>query len=120
MHGLIIDTTNQPWEESRGFQLAELERPSLDEAHNSDDASSVIVKVKYAGVCGSDRGLWYRNAFKDQFLAALERDKKPSRVVGHEFVGEVVEVGSKVNSLYWDPDPKKRCQNRSRQPGFGR
>lgn len=106
MHGLIIDTTNQPWEESRGFQLAELERPSLDEAHNSDDASSVIVKVKYAGVCGSDRGLWYRNAFKDQFLAALERDKKPSRVVGHEFVGEVVEVGSKVNSLYWDPDPK--------------
>ena len=46
MHGLIIDTTNQPWEESRGFQLAELERPSLDEAHNSDDASSVIVKVK--------------------------------------------------------------------------
>jgi threonine 3-dehydrogenase len=67
MHGLIIDTTNQPWEESRGFQLAELERPSLDEAHNSDDASSVIVKVKYAGVCGSDRGLWYRNAFKDQF-----------------------------------------------------
>ncbi len=106
MHGLIIDTTNQPWDESRGFQLAELERPSLDEAHNSDDASSVIVKVKYAGVCGSDRGLWYRNAFKDQFLAALERDKKPSRVVGHEFVGEVVEVGSKVNSLYWDPDPK--------------
>ena len=106
MHGLIIDTTNQPWEESRGFQLAELERPSLDEAHNSDDASSVIVKVKYAGVCGSDRGLWYRNAFKDQFLAALERVQKPSRVVGHEFVGEVVEVGSKVNSLYWDPDPK--------------
>jgi threonine 3-dehydrogenase len=43
---------------------------------------------------------------KTSFLAALERDKKPSRVVGHEFVGEVVEVGSKVNSLYWDPDPK--------------
>lgn len=106
MQGLIIDTQNQPWEESRGFELAELERPSLDEANNSDDASSVIVKVKFAGVCGSDRGLWHRNSFRDQFLNALERDQKKQRIVGHEFVGEVVEVGSKVNSLYWDPDPK--------------
>ena len=106
MHGLIIDTQNQPWDDSKGFVRAELPVPSLSEAHNSDDASSVIVKVNYAGVCGSDRGLWHRTAFKDQFLAALARDQKQSRVVGHEFVGEVVEVGSKVNSLYWDPDPK--------------
>lgn len=106
MHGLIIDTADQPWDESRGFKLAELERPTLNESENMDDASSVIVKVKYAGVCGSDRGLWYRNAFREQFLAALARDHTAQRVVGHEFVGEVVEVGSKVNSLYWDPDPK--------------
>ncbi len=106
MRGLIIDTTNQTWDESRGFSLAELERPTLNEAADPDDASSVIVRVKYAGVCGSDRGLWYRNAFKDQFLKALDRDSIKSRVVGHEFVGEVVEAGSKVNSLYWDPDPK--------------
>ncbi|MGB4800181.1 MAG: alcohol dehydrogenase catalytic domain-containing protein [Candidatus Saccharimonadales bacterium] len=106
MRGLIIDTTDQPWEESRGFKLTELERPTLNEVENPDDASSVIVKVKFAGICGSDRGLWYRNAFKDQFLAALERDGKKQRVTGHEFVGEVVEIGSKVNSLYWDPDPK--------------
>ena len=106
MRGLIIDTTNQTWDESRGFSLAELERPTLNETADPDDASSVIVRVKYAGVCGSDRGLWYRNAFKDQFLKALDRDSIKSRVVGHEFVGEVVEAGSKVNSLYWDPDPK--------------
>ena len=106
MRGLIIDTANQTWDESRGFSLAELERPTLNEAADPDDASSVIVRVKYAGVCGSDRGLWYRNAFKDQFLKALDRDSIKSRVVGHEFVGEVVEAGSKVNSLYWDPDPK--------------
>ncbi len=106
MHGLVIDTSEKPWEASRGFTLTEVERPALNETENSDDASSVIVKVKYAGVCGSDRGLWYRNAFKEQFLTALERDHKKQRVVGHEFVGEVVEVGSKVNSLYWDPDPK--------------
>ena len=106
MRGLIIDTANQTWDESRGFSLAELERPTLNEAADPDDASSVIVRVKYAGVCGSDRGLWYRNAFKEQFLKALDRDSIKSRVVGHEFVGEVVEAGSKVNSLYWDPDPK--------------
>lgn len=106
MHGLVIDTQKQSWDESRGFELADLDRPSLNESADPDDAHSVIIKVKYAGVCGSDRGLWYRNAFKDQFLRALERDGKSSRIVGHEFVGEVVEVGSKVNSLYWDPDPK--------------
>lgn len=106
MQGLIIDTAAHAWDESRGFTLAELEKPTLNEHEDPDDASSVIVRVKFAGVCGSDRGLWYRNAFKDQFLTALERDGKKQRVVGHEFVGEVVEVGSKVNSLYWDPDPK--------------
>lgn len=106
MKGFVIDTSQVPWQDSRGFTLAELPMPTLDEAHNPDDASAVIVKVQYAGVCGSDRGLWHRAAFKDQFLAALERDGKTQRVVGHEFVGEVVEAGSKVNSLYWDPDPK--------------
>ncbi|QQS19558.1 alcohol dehydrogenase catalytic domain-containing protein [Candidatus Saccharibacteria bacterium] len=106
MRGLVIDTAQQTWDESRGFSLAQLDKPRLDEALFPDDASSVIVRIKYAGVCGSDRGLWYRNAFKDQFLSALERDSKKQRVVGHEFLGEVVEAGSKVNSLYWDPDPK--------------
>lgn len=106
MNGLVIDTTERPWDESRGFILADVDRPTLDEGKDPDDASSVIIRVKYAGVCGSDRGLWYRNAFREQFLTALDRDNKKSRVVGHEFVGEVVEVGSKVNSLYWDPDPK--------------
>ena len=106
MHGLVIDTTEQSWDESRGFTLTELEKPSLNESQDPEDASSVIVRIKYAGVCGSDRGLWYRNAFKQQFLGALERDGIQKRVVGHEFVGEVVEAGSKVNSLYWDPDPK--------------
>ena len=106
MNGLVIDTAQQPWDQTRGFTLKQLDKPALNESHDPDDASAVIVRMKYTGVCGSDRGLWYRNAFKDQFLQALERDGKQERVVGHEFVGEVVEAGSKVNSLYWDPDPK--------------
>lgn len=105
MNGLIIDTEKNPWDASKGFELANLERPTLNEKDTPSDASSVIVKVLYAGVCGSDRGLWYRAAFKDQFHEALERQKKSRRIVGHEFVGEIVEAGSMVESLYSDPDP---------------
>lgn len=110
MKALVIDTAEKPWDESRGFELRDLERPTLDEANDPADAASVIIKLKYAGVCGSDRGLWYRNAFKDQFHEALERDGKKSRVVGHEFVGEIVEAGSMVKSLYSDPDPLNRAK----------
>lgn len=80
--------------------------PTLDEANNPADAAAVIIKVRYAGVCGSDLGLWNRAAFKDMFLSSLERDGKTRRVVGHEFVGEIVEAGSMVKSLYSDPDPQ--------------
>lgn len=106
MKALVIDTAAQPWENSKGFLLKDLEKPKLDEANNPDDASCVIVKILYAGVCGSDRGLWYRAAFKENFLGALKRDQKTERVVGHEFVGEIVEEGSQVASLYKDPDPQ--------------
>lgn len=105
MKALVIDTNTQPWEESKGFILKDIDRPKLDEANNPDDASCVILKILYAGVCGSDRGLWYRTAFKENFLGALQRDGKSERVVGHEFVGEIVEQGSQVASLYTDPDP---------------
>lgn len=106
MKALVIDTDAQPWEESKGFILKDIERPTLDEANNPDDASCVILKILYAGVCGSDRGLWYRAAFKENFLGALQRDGKTQRVVGHEFVGEIIEQGSQVASLYRDPDPQ--------------
>ncbi len=103
--GLTLNIASQPWEESRGFSLSELPMPHLDEANNPADAASVILKVRYAGVCGSDLGLWNRTAFKDMFHAALERDGKTSRVVGHEFVGEIIAAGSMVKALYSDPDP---------------
>lgn len=102
--GLVIDLSTQSWEESRGFSLTDLPMPTLDEAANPADAAAVILKVRYAGVCGSDLGLWNRSAFKDMFLAALARDGKTRRVVGHEFVGEIVEAGSMVKALYSDPD----------------
>ena len=103
---LTFDAKKDGWEKSRGFVLREVPMPLLDEKKNPDDALSVIVKIKYAGVCGSDRGLWYRKAFKDLVHDSLAREKKSMRVTGHEFVGEVVEVGSMVSRLYHDPDEK--------------
>jgi threonine 3-dehydrogenase len=104
MKALVIDTSDQPWEESRGFTLVDEAMPELDEANNPADAASVIVKLQYAGVCGTDRGLWYRAAFKDAFIQHLKDENKQRRIVGHEFVGEIVAAGSMVKSLYSDPD----------------
>jgi threonine 3-dehydrogenase len=108
--GLVIDLSDKSWDDSRGFTLVDLPMPTLDEAKNPSDAASVILKIRYAGVCGSDLGLWNRTAFKDMFLSSLKRDAKTQRVVGHEFVGEIVEAGSMVKSLYSDPDPQNRAK----------
>lgn len=105
MQGLIIDTATTPWERSRGFTKTTLAMPTLDESTNPSDATSVIVKVNYAGVCGSDRGLWHRTAFRDLLHDSLARERKTQRIVGHEFVGEIVAAGSAVAALYADPDP---------------
>ncbi|HVX57302.1 MAG TPA: alcohol dehydrogenase catalytic domain-containing protein, partial [Candidatus Saccharimonadales bacterium] len=94
--GLVIDLSEQSWDDSRGFSLTDLPMPTLDEKNNPADAASVILKIRYAGVCGSDLGLWNRTAFKDMFLSSLKRDGLTRRVVGHEFVGEIIEAGSMV------------------------
>lgn len=103
---LTFDTEKDGWDKSQGFTMREVPMPVLDEQANPEDALSVILKVKYAGVCGSDRGLWYRTAFKDLVHDSLTREQKTQRIMGHEFVGEVVEMGSMVKRLYNDLDEK--------------
>lgn len=50
----------------------------------------VLIKVKAAGICGSDVHIYHgKNAFAIY-----------PRVVGHEFVGEIEKVGSKVANLH--------------------
>lgn len=101
---LTFDKEKDGWDTSRGFVMRDVPMPVLDESKNPEDALSVILKIKYAGVCGSDRGLWYRNAFKEMVHTSLEKEGKTTRVNGHEFVGEIVEAGSMVERLYYDPD----------------
>jgi threonine 3-dehydrogenase len=103
---LTFDTKKDGWEKSRGFVMREVPMPVLDEKKNPEDALSVILKIRYAGVCGSDRGLWYRNAFKELVHESLAREKKTMRINGHEFVGEIVQMGSMVQRLYNDLDEK--------------
>lgn len=103
---LTFDKEKDGWEKSKGFVMREVPMPVLDEKSNPEDALSVILKVRYAGVCGSDRGLWYRTAFRDLVASSLEKEGKSLRINGHEFVGEVVEMGSMVARLYNDLDPK--------------
>jgi len=107
---LTLDLKKDGWEKSRGFVMRDIPMPVLDEKNNPNDATSVILEIRYAGVCGSDRGIWYRNAWKDGVHDSLRRESKSMRITGHEFLGEVVEMGSMVESLYQDPDPHNQAK----------
>ena len=99
---LTLDIAQDGWNSSRGFIKREISMPTLDEKNHPEDALSVIVRVRYAGMCGSDRGIWNRVAFTDLFHSALAKEGKTLRILGHEFVGEVVETGSLVPHLYYE------------------
>ncbi len=114
---LTIDLKQDGWDgnlpagrQGKGFVMREVPMPVLDEKKNPEDALAVILKVRYAGVCGSDRGLWYRTAFKDMVFESLKKEDKTMRITGHEFVGEIVEAGSMVQRLYHDQDEKNHAK----------
>lgn len=65
-------------------EISIVERP-IPECKDNE----VLIKVKAAGICGSDVHIYHgKNAFATY-----------PRVVGHEFAGEIVKVGSQVNKL---------------------
>jgi len=60
MKSLVFDKSSMVWDKSRGFIKREMPLPVLDETGDPHDADNVLVKVIYAGFCGSDRGIWNR------------------------------------------------------------
>lgn len=62
----------------------------------------VLVKVKAAGICGSDIGRWIIGPSKVPFTS-------DPYVGGHEFAGEVVEVGRRVTA--WKPGDRVVSDN---------
>jgi threonine 3-dehydrogenase len=99
MLALTFDKKRESWEGSTGLVRERIPVPTLGEP-NGADRSHVIIRVKYAGFCGSDRGIWWRKAFGDMILGSLEEEAKDKRVVGHELLGEVVEIGTRVHGKY--------------------
>lgn len=99
MQALVLDPSRDPWETSRGFEKRDVPEPILDERADPADAERVMIRVHYAGVCGSDRGIWFRSAFRDHILGSLKTEKKTYRIIGHEFFGEVIKVGSRVKRV---------------------
>ncbi|MFQ5891288.1 MAG: L-threonine 3-dehydrogenase [Candidatus Methanofastidiosia archaeon] len=69
---------------SPGAELMEVEVPATE-------PQDVLVKVKATSICGSDLHLYIWNSW------ASSRVELP-RIMGHEFCGEVVEVGKDVST----------------------
>jgi threonine 3-dehydrogenase len=55
--------------------------------------NDVLIKVRYAGICGTDVHIY-------QWDDWAQKTIKVPMAIGHEFVGEVVQVGSNVNDFY--------------------
>ena len=69
--------------EPGNIQIIEREMPKIE---NEDE---VLVKVRYAGICGSDMHIYHGTSPVATY----------PRVIGHEFVGEVVETGNNAKHL---------------------
>lgn len=64
------------------MELIDMPMPDLDEHNN------VLVKIKAAGICGSDVGIYHGTNAAATY----------PRVIGHEMVGEIVKVGDNVTT----------------------
>lgn len=94
MVALTFDSQRDGWDRSTGLVKDRVAVPRIQ----ADD--QVLIRVKYAGFCGSDRGIWWRKAFGDMIGNSLIDEAKTTRVVGHELLGEVLEVGSAVTARF--------------------
>lgn len=100
MWALTFDRTREDWGTSRGMVKERVPVPVLDERAVPADAHHVLIKVHYAGFCGSDRGIWARKAFGDMVAASLDKDGHDKRIFGHELLGEIIAVGSEVTAAF--------------------
>lgn len=95
MKALVYDKKQGNWEDTRGFWMVDLPEPKKEDLK----ADEVIVKMHYAGFCGSDRGMWTRSSFGPLVTSTLEKENKDIRIIGHEILGEVIEMGSEVDNV---------------------
>ena len=77
----IVKSRREP-----GAEISRVEIPKIGK-------DEVLVKVKMASICGTDVHIWEWNEW------AQSRIRKIPLIFGHEFCGEIVEVGENVKSL---------------------
>lgn len=70
---------NKPFE----IEVIEMDKPEIDEQNN------VLIKMTAAGICGSDVHIYHGTNAAATY----------PRVIGHEMVGQVVEVGDNVTKV---------------------
>lgn len=69
--------------EPNKLELIDIEKPSIDEKNN------VLVRMTAAGICGSDVGIYHGTNAAATY----------PRIIGHEMVGKVSEIGENVKNL---------------------
>jgi threonine 3-dehydrogenase len=69
----------------RGLWLEDIPEPSIS-------INDVLIRVRYTGICGTDVHIY-------QWDEWAQRTIHVPMAIGHEFVGEIVEVGSNVNDF---------------------
>jgi threonine 3-dehydrogenase len=99
MWALTFDRSREDWSGSTGFVKERATAPVLDDPAGQD-RDWALIRVKYAGFCGSDRGIWWRKAFGDMILGSLDDEARDKRVIGHELLGEIVAVGEGVGPAF--------------------
>jgi len=72
----------------RDLRVEDVEKPQIQD-------NEILIKVKACGICGSDLHLYKLNLFSPMLIRPLKKGGIP----GHEFSGEIVEVGSKVKGF---------------------
>jgi threonine 3-dehydrogenase len=69
----------------RGLWLEEIAEPSIG-------INDVLIRVRYTGICGTDVHIYQWDDWAQKTISV-------PMTIGHEFVGEIVEVGSNVNDF---------------------
>ncbi len=93
MLALTYDRVQDHWDSTIGLRMQRVPRPALDISHDFRDAGMALIRPILTGFCGSDRGIWHRRAFGAMISDSLDEEGSDVRIIGHELLGEVVEVG---------------------------
>ena len=70
----------------RGLTLAEVPRPT-------PGPGDVLIRVTHAAICGTDLHIYKWDSWAQKTIPV-------PMAVGHEFVGDIVKVGSNVNDFF--------------------